>query len=904
MISTIAKSAFFLSCYIGYAEAMYRVYTAVLSPLGTSTAKGEVTIFATSTGLLGVGTAESLQEPNLRSLQSGGENCTSANGCGVHVHSGTACTDAASQGGHFYTESLDPWSSVGYSSTTADGKANFSFSVTTAATTIQGKPFVVHDNTGSRVACGVLTEVMGNLVSAELSSLGSSGVAGRVLILTTSTRIIGAGYATGLEANLKDNSNGGLSCTAQNGCGVHVHSGTACTDSISQGGHYYKGAADPWSLVRYSSTTATGGAEFVFSVMDTAVDVSRRAFVVHDNAGGRVACGVLQPMPLMVFTAILAPLGNWSATGDVSIFVTAAGLSGIGNVKSLPESGLLSEQAGGPDCLATNGCGVHVHTGTDCTNSTSQGGHFHAEVSDPWSSVGYSSTSTEGTASFSFAVETAATQIQGKAFIVHNNAGARVACGLLSEVLEGVTTSNLDALDGSGVTGDVTIYTTSDKVIGAGYAEGLEPDLKDSSHGGTSCTATNGCGAHVHSGTSCEKKDTQGGHYYTGAADPWATVRYGSTTGGGRASFIFSVSDGATDVSGKPFIVHNDAGGRVACGRICPPTGCQVAVLLSGTPAQSSIFANMGAVNGRDEDFDSMVHTIGGAGETNPWWQLDLGGNSAVGKIRFLNRPGECGSRLFKGAGCDFEYSTAKYNAASEGAVFYVSNVSCIGDTCSGHECGRLVQPKSSGHHWYEVDCSEARGRYVSVTLPGSNRKLNFMEMEVYSPGLYIPRPRPSTVLTTSTTVTIADTTTRGTTVVTSTTLQTAASLLTSKAAAAEAASSPLDDAVTGIQQPLGLAAAMGVLAGITLMCLYCCCRRQVSSRRKSAELAAETAQETDIEGIGNIRAAAIRDNANNALPTLLASAEEDRITSPGKHGRCKTLGDSKDDDCSSTFYV
>merc|ERR1711994_1177516 len=39
-----------------------------------------------------------------------------SNGCGIHVHSGTSCEDAADVGGHFFSAALeaDPWKPVVY----------------------------------------------------------------------------------------------------------------------------------------------------------------------------------------------------------------------------------------------------------------------------------------------------------------------------------------------------------------------------------------------------------------------------------------------------------------------------------------------------------------------------------------------------------------------------------------------------------------------------------------------------------------------------------------------------------------------------------------------------------------------------------------------------------------------
>jgi hypothetical protein len=228
----------------------------------------------------------------LKDSANGGSNCTATNGCGVHVHSGLSC-DASSQGGHLYSGSLDPWTSVRYSTTTSGGEGSWKNHVTVGNVPIDKKAFIVHDNAGQRVACGLLSDVTSASASATLSQLSSSGVTGSVTLFEKSTRLFGAGRAAGLEASLSDDSNGGSDCTATNGCGVHVHDGTGCADKASQGGHLYTGSVDPWTSVRYTSTDASGNSSrFVFSVVPDA-KVHGKPFVVHANNGSRVACGLI-----------------------------------------------------------------------------------------------------------------------------------------------------------------------------------------------------------------------------------------------------------------------------------------------------------------------------------------------------------------------------------------------------------------------------------------------------------------------------------------------------------------------------------------------------------------------------------------------------------------------------------
>merc|ERR1711939_694524 len=137
---------------------------------------------------------------------------------------------------------------------------------------------------------------MSNVHFAKLMPLSSHGPQGWVAVAVTPTGLVGAGLAKGLEAGLRA-SPAGTNCTATNGCGTHVHSGTACTNASTQGGHYFAAnATDPWSSVGYTFTTRQGRALFKFAMETEAQDIAQKPFIIHNNAGGRVACGLLAPI--------------------------------------------------------------------------------------------------------------------------------------------------------------------------------------------------------------------------------------------------------------------------------------------------------------------------------------------------------------------------------------------------------------------------------------------------------------------------------------------------------------------------------------------------------------------------------------------------------------------------------
>ena len=280
-----------LCCFLLLAAAdsdlPYKVYAAALTELGNSGVAAEVTVFAAGDDIMGVGTAAGL-EPRLDRTR----NCTAINACGLHVHAGSSCANSATQGGHHFTGTSDPWAGVMYPSTDGSGAAAFEFYASGVPTDIAGRTFIVHNSAGGRVACGVLEPVTANVSYAVLESLAGSGATGAVTLHSAPGRLRGAGTGAGLETGLSE----ALNCTATNGCGVHVHSGTGCANGTAQGGHYYTASpTDPWLTVRYPATDAKGAAMFAFSVPDGFPrPLLDRPFILHNNAGGRVACGMLR----------------------------------------------------------------------------------------------------------------------------------------------------------------------------------------------------------------------------------------------------------------------------------------------------------------------------------------------------------------------------------------------------------------------------------------------------------------------------------------------------------------------------------------------------------------------------------------------------------------------------------
>lgn len=272
---------------------------------------------------------------------------------------------------------------------------------------------------------------------AELTQLGSSGVAGLAVVSILSDGSVAyAGHASGVVASQS-------TCIPGNCLGAHIHEGTSCENADAQGGHYYDGLSDPWTSERYSSD-ANGIASFG-SVLDIGTtNVVGRAFVLHNDQGGRVACGVLelvQDDDLLVAVSEADPddlamvgIDSYSVTGSAVVYNHAnSGYACFAGTGQGLEPNL---DADASDCTEPNGCGAHIHSGTSCVDKDSQGGHYHNLISDPWKNAGYRQTDGNGVGHFVGCLKTGEDSFEDRAFVLHNNGGTRVACGVLKNAGE------------------------------------------------------------------------------------------------------------------------------------------------------------------------------------------------------------------------------------------------------------------------------------------------------------------------------------------------------------------------------------------------------------------------------------------------------------------------------------
>jgi Cu/Zn superoxide dismutase len=292
------------------------VMTAVLAPYPGYTpgyaVEGTVTVTKTSLGI------------KMSSELSGLETTTDG---GIHIHTGTSCAVAAAVGGHlYYAEDNtcavvnDPWvptdpgdvpnfmPSVWTSDAADEASVDLDytgFTTCSGSCHVNGRAVVVHASTGQRIACGVLQPacVMTAVLDTYPGYTGSISVAGTVTVMKTAKGIKLSSALSGLE----DSATGG----------IHIHSGTSCSDAALVGGHYYSGdtggatcdvANDPWvptdpgNVPDFESSTWSSdgsGAATVnigytgFTDCTGNCPVDGKAVVVHAADGTKIACGLL-----------------------------------------------------------------------------------------------------------------------------------------------------------------------------------------------------------------------------------------------------------------------------------------------------------------------------------------------------------------------------------------------------------------------------------------------------------------------------------------------------------------------------------------------------------------------------------------------------------------------------------
>ena len=166
---------------------------------------------------------------------------------------------------------------------------------------------------------------------------------------------------------------------------------------------------------------------------------------MHRN---RAAITVVIATTLAFSASAQAGVQTWAAENFVNYFNYTGELVARGtvSVSQEDETQTVSYKLTGvdPACKtgagdAANSCGVHIHAEPTCTADA--GGHYFtgAVTEDPWKTIGYTATG-EGAreASGEVTVTTGAlsAELEGRAFVIHDFTGARIACGILKSTPE------------------------------------------------------------------------------------------------------------------------------------------------------------------------------------------------------------------------------------------------------------------------------------------------------------------------------------------------------------------------------------------------------------------------------------------------------------------------------------
>ena len=192
-----------------------------------------------------------------------------------------------------------------------------------------------------------------------------------------------------------------------------------------------------------------------------------------------ISVNVTAPAPELMATSFVP---YFSYTGDLVVAGTVGPVKTIGTTQSFTFhlSGIDPACSSGHHGPASNSCGMHIHAAKTC--AADAGGHFFLSVtSDPWASISYRADVHDGsTGPVTSGVRTVntgalASDLEGRAMIVHDHAGGRIGCALLTyadetdDLAETVAATNAD--------GTITTEKTLDPVTS--FWEGYTDRMQD-----------------------------------------------------------------------------------------------------------------------------------------------------------------------------------------------------------------------------------------------------------------------------------------------------------------------------------------------------------------------------------------------------------------------------------------
>jgi hypothetical protein len=440
--------------------------------------------------------------------------------------------------GHYWNSDVlayDPWTfEAAYTGSEGSVRVTSGFS----AETVVGRSFVLHDRSGTRITCDAVPEldvVAKTVISGDLSAYPNYSPGfeptGIVSIDFTSDSAVLFTYdLDGVDPDCAD----GADPEIANSCGIHFHAGTSCATNDDVKGHYWMSSssltADPWTYGAYY-TEATGQTLVHYGYgADASVG---RTFVLHNKAGNRISCDLVPALDSSAGKSVLTTFGIYpdydGEFDDISGLVDMEFYSTGAVLFTYDLDGLDPACASdGPDSETANSCGIHFHSGTSCDEAVDVGGHYFGDLNeDPWT---YGAYYTEATGSTFVYYKESAEDTIGRAFVLHDRSGTRIACQLVPKAELAIGSTTIDTLspypgynveEGFEPKGTIDItYFDSGAVEFSYYLEDVDPDC---AYGADPLTA-NSCGIHFHAGESCATHDDVLGHYWNNeelANDPW-----------------------------------------------------------------------------------------------------------------------------------------------------------------------------------------------------------------------------------------------------------------------------------------------------------------------------------------------------------------------------------------------
>jgi hypothetical protein len=460
------------------------------------------------------------------------------NSCGIHFHAGTSCDTGDDVKGHYWNSDVlayDPWTyEAAYTGSEGSVRVTSGFS----AETVVGRSFVLHDRSGTRITCDTVPEldvVASTVISGDLSAYPgyTPGFEPRGVVdidFTADSSVLFTYDLDDVDPDCAD----GPDPEVANSCGIHFHAGTSCDTGDDVKGHYWMSSssltADPWTYGAYY--TEASGQTLVHYGYGADATVGH-TFVLHDKSGARISCDLVPALDGLAGKSVLTTFGIYpdydGEFDDISGIVDMEFYSTGGVVFTYDLDGVDPACAtDGPIEGKANSCGIHFHAGESCDTGAEVEGHFFGDLEeDPWT---FGAFYTEAAGSTFVYYKESFEDTIGRAFVLHDRDGNRIACQLVPKAELEIGRTTIDTLSpypgydvDSGFepkgTIDIT-YFDSGAVEFSYYLKDVDPDC---AYGADPLTA-NSCGIHFHAGESCDTGDDVEGHYWNSEElvnDPW-----------------------------------------------------------------------------------------------------------------------------------------------------------------------------------------------------------------------------------------------------------------------------------------------------------------------------------------------------------------------------------------------